>query len=293
MRPAAATFYNPTVPDDHPRPAPPADPSLHWVKADLHLHTAEDPYDEIDYTALELLTRAHAKGFRVLAITLHDKVFEDLQVFARARELGILLVSAAELRLEGADAVLLNITRQEADRVHTFADLRRLRARRGDSLLVFAPHPYYRLGGSIGDRIEQYLDCFDAVEHCHFHVPILDPNRRAARLARRTGKPLLATSDAHRLRFFGEHYTNLGLAESGGGIPTIDGVFQAIRAHRLRRVTPTGGLARFIALMFFLFFVHPLLVRLPNSKRTRLRRQGLALARVAEYPRPTDEQALI
>ena len=248
-----------------------ASPPLEWVKADLHLHTAEDPFDEIDYTAAELLVRARAGGFRVLAITLHDKVFDDPEVFAKARDLGILLIQAAELRIEGADAVLLNISVEEAAGVRSFEDLRRLRARKGRSLLVFAPHPFYRFGGSIGRRLTQYIDCFDAIEYCHFHVPLLNPNAPAVRLSARTNKPLLATSDAHRLRFFGEHYSLLGLANDALP-PKLEDVFEAIHAHRIKRVSPTGGLPRFVALMIFLFLIHPVLTRLPGSKRAQARR---------------------
>lgn len=244
------------------------DQSLAWVKADLHLHTAEDPLDEIDYTALELLEHAASHDFRVLAITLHDKVFDDEAAFVRARELGILLLPAAELRIEGADTVLLNITAREAAAIKTFADLRRLRVIRGDSLFVFAPHPFYRFGGSIGARIGKYLDCFDAIELCHFHVPVFDPNAPAVRLARRTGKPLLATSDAHRRQFFGQNYSLLGLPP--GDAPSVANVFAAIRSHRIHRVSPTGGLPRLLALLLFLFIVHPILVRLPGSKRRQI-----------------------
>ena len=244
-----------------------------WIKADLHLHTAEDPFDEVDYTASELLEYAHGLGFRTLAVTLHDKVFGDAAVFARAAELGILLIPAAELRIEGADAVVLNLSAEEAAGIRSFEDLRRLRARRGDSLLVFAPHPYYKLGGSIGSRIEQYLDCFDAIEFCHFHVPVLNPNTAAVRLAQRSGKPLLATSDAHRRRFFGQNYSLLSV-QCDGAHPTIKAVFDAIRADRIQRVSPSGGIARLVALLFFLFFLHPILVRLPGSKRKQMRRNS-------------------
>ncbi len=254
-----------------PSPATGNAPALTWIKADLHLHTAEDPFDEIDYTAMELLEYAHALGFRALAVTLHDKVFDDAAVFARAEALGILLIPAAELRIEGADAVILNIGVEEAARVRSFEDLRRLRAQRGDSLLVVAPHPYYRLGGSIGSRIEQFLDCFDAIEFCHFHVPLLNPNAPAVRLAERTGKPLLATSDAHRRKFFGQNFSLLAV-EKPSDAPTVGAIFAAIRANRIQRVSPSGGVSRLLALLFFLFFVHPILVRLPGSKRMQMRR---------------------
>lgn len=253
--------------------------SLTWVKADLHLHTAEDPLDEIDYSAEEILHHAHGQGFRVLAITLHDKVFDDHRVFARARELGVLLIQAAELRIEGADVVILNVTPQEAATLQSFEDLRRLRARRGDTLLTFAPHPFYRAGGSIGHRLEALVDCFDAIEHCHFHVPLFNPNIPAARLAKRHGLALIATSDAHRRRFFGDHYSLLGLEDEVSS-PTIENVFAAIRAHRVERVSPTGGLPRLLSLLLFLFVIHPLLVRLPSSKRVQARK----LARNANAP---------
>ena len=254
-----------------------------WVKTDLHVHTAEDPLDEIDYTASQLLDRAHEAGFGVLAITLHDKVFDDPAVFAKARDLGILLIQAAELRIEGADAVILNLNAEEAARIHTFEDLRRLRAGRGDSLFVFAPHPFYRFGGSIGSRLEKEIDCFDAIEYCHFHVPLLNPNAAAVRLAARTDTPLLATSDAHRLRFFGDHYSLLGLATDSRP-PALPDVFGAIRARRIERVSPSGGWLRFVALMLFLFVIHPFLTRLPGSKVRQARRSATA-ARKRALPR--------
>lgn len=229
-----------------------------WIKADFHLHTAEDERDAVDYTALELIDLAHERGFGALAITLHTRVFHDPQVSARARDRGILLIPGAELRIEGADVVALNLTAEEAAGVRSFDDLRRLRARRGDSLLVFAPHPYYGLGSSIGERIEEVADCFDAVEWCHFHVPLFNPNARAVRFAAKAGKPLLATSDAHRRVFFGDHYSRLGLEETPA---TVEGVFAAIRGGRIERVSPSGGIARFLALLFFLFVLHPVLKR--------------------------------
>src|SRR3978361_1898929 len=84
-----------------------------WIKLDLHIHTLDDTKDALDYSAHELLERAKALGFRVLAITLHDSVFDRAEVFADAGSMGILLISAAEMRLGGADIVLLNVVGPE------------------------------------------------------------------------------------------------------------------------------------------------------------------------------------
>ena len=62
-----------------------------WIKIDLHIHTLDDPKDAVDFSAHQLLERARALGFRVLAITLHDAVFNRKEVFADAAAMGILL----------------------------------------------------------------------------------------------------------------------------------------------------------------------------------------------------------
>src|SRR5256885_15934380 len=79
-----------------------------WMKVDLHIHTLDDPKDRLDYSAHQLLERARALGVGALAITLHDKVFDRVDVFADAAAMGILLIPAAEMRLEGSDVGLLN-----------------------------------------------------------------------------------------------------------------------------------------------------------------------------------------
>src|SRR5437667_2881845 len=138
-----------------------------WIKLDLHIHTLDDPKDVIDYSAHQLLERARALGFRVLAITLHDAVFDRAEVFDDAARMGILLIPAAEVRLEGADVILLNVCASEIESLRSLDDLEELRRRRGPSLFTIAPHPFYVLGGSIGEKLIERIDCFDAIELCH------------------------------------------------------------------------------------------------------------------------------
>src|SRR4051794_23731322 len=234
-----------------------------WIKVDLHIHTGDDPKDVIEYSAHQLLERARDLGFRVLAITLHDAVFDRPDVFADAAAMGILSIPAAEMRLEGADVIILNVTRSEAAQLRSFADLRQLRARRGDSIFTIAPHPFYMLGGSIGSRLLNEIDCFDAIELCHFHWGPFNPNWRAARVARRFGKPLIATSDAHRLHTFGRHYTSIPRPveatsrrvesetrpepASTSVPPPIDYVFSALRKGPTRLVSPPCTVRDFLS----------------------------------------------
>ena len=228
-----------------------------WIKIDLHIHTLDDPKDAVDFSAHQLLERARSFGFRVLAITLHDAVFDRKEVFADAAAMGILLIPAVEVRLLGADVIVLNVTAEEIAQVKNFDDLRRLRARRGNTIFTIAPHPFYVVGGSIGSRLFEEIDCFDAIEFCHFHIGLFNPNRRAQKMAARFGKPLIATSDAHRLHAFGRHYTSMPMPPA----LTVENVFAGLRSGPLRLTSPPSSLTDFLSAIYFVFLAHPFRVR--------------------------------
>src|SRR6266567_6750584 len=203
-----------------------------WIKIDLHIRSLD---------------------FRVLAITLHDAVFDRQEVFADAAAMGILLIPAAEVRLCGADVIVLNVTADEIAALKNFDDLRQLRARRAMSIFTIAPHPFYILGGSIGPRLFEEIDCFDAIEVCHFHKGLLNPNRRAEKVAVRFGKPLIATSDAHQLHAFGRHYTSIPRPAA----LTAENVFAALRKGGLRLTSPPCSFADLTSAIYFIFLAHP------------------------------------
>jgi len=234
-----------------------------WIKLDLHIHTFDDPKDKLDYSAHELLARARRLGFSVLAITLHDAVFDRPEVFAAAQRLKILLIPAAEMRIQGADIILLNVNREDVAGLRSFDDVRQLRARRGQSVFTIAPHPFYLLGGSIGKRLLDEIDCFDAIEVCHFHKGFFNPNRRAVRVAEKFGKPLIATSDAHQLSAFGRHYTSTPRPSP----LTAESIFAQLRAGRLRINSPAATLQEIVSTFYFVFIEHPLRSRFHHHDR--------------------------
>jgi len=240
-----------------------------WIKIDLHIHTLDDPKDAVDFSAHQLLERACSLGFRVLAITLHDAVFNRKEVFADAADMGILLISAAEVRLLGADVIVLNVTPEEIAQLKDFNDLRRLRAHRGNSIFTVAPHPFYVFGGSIGSRLFAEIDCFDAIEFCHFHIGPFNPNRRAQRVATRFGKPMIATSDAHRLHAFGRHYTSMPMPPA----LSIKNVLAALRSGPLRLTSPPSSVTDFVNAIYFVFLKHPFRVRRKMAPRATKRRE--------------------
>jgi predicted metal-dependent phosphoesterase TrpH len=241
-----------------------------WIKIDLHIHTLDDPKDAVDFSAHQLLERASSLGFRVLAITLHDAVFDRKELFADAAAMGILLIPAVEVRLLGADVIVLNVTAEEIAQLSNFDDLRTLRVRRGNSIFTIAPHPFYIFGGSIGSRLFTEIDCFDAIEFCHFHIGPFNPNRRAQRVATRFGKPMIATSDAHQLHAFGRHYTSMPMPPA----LTIENVFAGLRSGPLRLTSPASSLTDFVSAVHFVFLAHPFRVRRKMAAPTATERTG-------------------
>jgi predicted metal-dependent phosphoesterase TrpH len=220
------------------------------IKVDLHTHAGEDPKDGLAYPATALIDKASSLGFDALAVTLHGAVIEDERVYEYARGKGVLLVRGAEWKSPHGDVLLCNVSQADCDRLRTLEDLRALRRERGDDVLIVAPHPYF-FKHSLHRWFERYIDVFDAVEYAHLHLPWLNLNRKAVRVASRHGKPMIATSDSHGLWMLGKHYTLVD-AE-----PTVASLFAAIRAGRVERVSPPVNIAHFVKL----FITDPLFHR--------------------------------
>ncbi|MEY2558112.1 MAG: hypothetical protein QOE34_1537, partial [Verrucomicrobiota bacterium] len=170
-----------------------------------------------------------------------------------AAGMGILLIPAAEVRLEGADVILLNVSASEIEPLRSWNDLQKLRERRGASLFTMAPHPFYRLGGSMGEKLIEKIECFDAIELCHFWSRFFNPNRRAREVAARFKKPLIATSDAHQLHAFGSHYTSILRPPA----LTIGNVLAALRHGPLRLTSPPCSVVDLISTIYWVFVAHP------------------------------------
>ncbi len=177
------------------------------LKAELHIHTSEDPEDTyINYGARELINHLADRGYDVLAITLHNAQFFPQEIVMYARDRGILMIPGTERRIEGKDVLLYNFTPGELEKICTLGDIRDIKR---DRHLVIAPHPFYPAGYSLGKELAQNIDIFDAIEYCHFYRRWLNPNRKAMRLAAQYGKPMIGTSDAHRLYQIGHTFTGI------------------------------------------------------------------------------------
>ncbi len=197
------------------------------LKADLHTHTAEDPFHSfINYSARDLIKYMAKKKYDVLSITLHNKRLftEDLRRYAKRH--GILLIPGMELRMKGMDMVLLNVP--EDYRVPTsWRGVRELK-RRG--ALLIASHPFFGMH-SLGNLLLEKLHLFDAIEYSHWYHKFFNRNQQAKKIADDFNIPMIGTSDCHRFWQIGHTYTEIDSAKN------IDSVLEAIRKGKVRLVT--------------------------------------------------------
>lgn len=197
------------------------------LKADLHIHTSDDPIDPIPYTTFELIDRAAQLGYDALAITLHDRQLETAPFVEYAASRGIVLVPGIERSIEGRHVLLLNFSRA-TESVRSLEDLAELR--RSEKGLVIAPHPFFPAGSALRGWMHTHHALFDAVEWNAMFTPRINFNVAARRWAQKHRKPMVGNGDVHRLEMLGSTYSLVD-AE-----PTADSICDAIANGRVRLV---------------------------------------------------------
>jgi len=197
------------------------------LKADLHIHTGEDPEDKIEYTAKELIDEAWSQKFDVLAITNHNLITYDDYLKKYALDRGILLIPGIELKIEGKHIILLNVNNVEKE-IRTVEELEYYK---NENSLIIAPHPYFPMFASLKAKLDQYIHIFDAVEYTHFYFKRINFNKKAERKAREYNLPLLGVSDAHLLGQFGLTYSLIEAEK------TPKSIIKAIKENKVEIVT--------------------------------------------------------
>lgn len=198
------------------------------LKVDLHLHSREDPLDNIPHDAFELVGRAAQLGFDALALTLHDRQLIDRRVFDYARARGVVLIPGIERTIQGRHVLLINFSK-DAEDVVTLDDVAKLKTT-GNGLVI-APHVFFPDRKCLRSMIDERPDVFDAVEWSYFWTRGINFNARAARWAQAHDKPLVGNSDAHDLRQLGRTFS---WVESDRD---PDAICDAIRSGRVRLQT--------------------------------------------------------
>jgi len=186
------------------------------LKADLHIHTQEDPKDKVKYTAKQLIDEAWRQKFDVLAITNHNMVLYDDYLGKYALDKGILLIPGIEMKIEGKHIILLNVNERREKKINT---LEELRCYKSESSLI------------MGKKLDRYIHILDALEYTHFYFRGINFNKKAERKAKQYNLPLVGVSDAHILSQFGSTYSLIDAEK------TPQAVIRAIKENKVKIVT--------------------------------------------------------
>lgn len=203
------------------------------LKIDFHIHTAEDPADNISYDVARLINRAAELKFDAISVTNHDiRTYNDSLASYASRK-GILLLPGMEAHFSGYHILIINPPFAVQPAGRTFQDLAALRS---ENTLIIAPHPYFPGIKSLGSETRTHIRLFDALEICQYHHPLVDFNIKAQRLAGEFKKPMVATSDSHCLWQFGRAYA-LVHAEKN-----ISSIIRAVKEGRFENISPNHSL---------------------------------------------------
>lgn len=200
-------------------------------KAQFHVHTRQDPIDNIRHTEKQKIDRAAKLGYDVMAITCHNVVIfnEDLKQYAEKKR--ILLIPAIEKSIDKKHVLILNAD-VEAQNIKSFDDLRRYRKSKPDCFII-AAHPYYPGWISLHKKLDENIDLFDGIEYSWYHSKRINRyNRKAISTAEKHGLPVIGTSDNHLLRYF-DHTYSIVEAEK----KEIESIFQALRDKKVNFVS--------------------------------------------------------
>ena len=164
-----------------------------WVRVDCHLHTVAS--GDAVTTLGELAERAAAERIDVIAITDHNETRAAMQA-AAAWTGAVRVIVGEEIRTRAGEIIGLFLTERIPYVLPVSDAVARIRAQGG---LVYLPHPFDPLRGSLGDAASGLCQdgMADVVEVFNAKIADQELNQRAADLAARFGLPGGAGSDAH------------------------------------------------------------------------------------------------
>ena len=190
------------------------------LSCDLHVHTSYSKDGESSVE--EILRAAESAGLDVIAITDHDTV--DGAKKAISLPSSVLVIPGIEVSTKQGHLLVLGVTEiipAGLDVVETVNIARRMGA------LLILPHPYHVWRHGVARRKKAGMSVVDAVESFNSRYIVGSANKKAARIARRLGKPCVGGSDAHNAKFVGFGRTYV---DAERNIPAI---LEAVRAGKV------------------------------------------------------------
>lgn len=199
------------------------------IRFDFHLHTSEDPYKRVPYSAFEAIRFSAQRGLQAISITNYETITDSPALQREAHRWGVVLYPGIEKIIQGRDVLVVQ-AHPDIGNVRSFRDIERYRMDHPESLII-APHPFHHHPSCLGEQIYRYRNLFDAIELTPFYTRRYDPNRRALRAARGLDLPTLAASSACRRDQIGRSYSIVVSNE-------LRFLFDSIRSHWISVYNP-------------------------------------------------------
>jgi len=215
------------------------------LKADFHIHTAEDTFVRGKSTAKEVIDTYSSLGYNVIGITNKDKVLFNPELKKYAESKGILLLPGIETKIYGKEILIINAPLGTPNNI-TFNQLKELHKK---NTLIIAPHLYFVRKDCLKNNIHKYINHVDAIEHSHFYHPICNLNKKAIRIAKKYNKPLIGTSDYTRFNCqINKNYTLIDSKKD------INSIFKAIKNKKSKLITKPLKFKHFFEIGFVTSF---------------------------------------
>jgi len=190
------------------------------LSCDLHVHTnfSKDGESSVD----EILKKAEEAGLDAIAITDHDTVDGAKKALTCGSK--VLVIPGIEVSTRQGHLLVLGVTDMIPSGLDVVTTVEI--ARRMGGVLIL-PHPYHVWRHGVARRKKVGMAVVDAVEAFNSRYIVGSANTKAARIAKRLGKPCVGGSDAHNARYVGFGRTYI---DADKDVPSI---LAAIRAGKV------------------------------------------------------------
>lgn len=198
------------------------------LNCDLHIHTdysrdGESPVEDV-------IRRAEVIGLDAIAITDHDTIEGALH--AASLPTRLVIIPGIEISTRQGHLIALGIREPVPPGLEV---METIRIAHDLGALVILPHPFHVWRHGVARRLHAPLSEVDAIEVFNSRYIVGSANLKAARIARRLGKPCVGGSDAHNARLVGYGRTLVDAT------PDPDSILSAIRTGKTQavgRMTP-------------------------------------------------------
>lgn len=214
------------------------------IKAALHLHIDLDNVEHIGYSGYQAIDKAYQEGFKAIAFTCHDTYIDVTPFQAYANKFGILVIPGIEKTINLQHVIILNCKKDSLE-INSFEQLETYK-NSNPNCFILAPHPYYKTRECLGKNLLKWIHLFDGIEFSYCYHKLINPNKKAIKVATKHQKTLIGTSDIHFLDYFTNTYTIVNLENE----LSIENFIQALKKNQVEIITKSFSLLGLIKLIY-------------------------------------------